>query len=70
MDDLGLGNVCGLLFALLDTKEDQCDADAAAKARKPKHNTVETLRAWRYFYIHFIFGSAAVASATYDAAAA
>ena len=24
----------------------------------------------RYFYIHFIFGSAAVASATYDAAAA
>jgi len=33
MDDLGLGNVCGLLFALLDTKEDQCDADAAAKAK-------------------------------------
>jgi hypothetical protein len=37
MDNMGLGNVCGLLFALLDTKEDQCDADAAAKARKPNH---------------------------------
>jgi len=44
MDDMGLGNVCGLLFATHATKETQYDANDAAKARKPNHQAEKTTR--------------------------